>query len=642
MDAEQARRVLGLQSDDDWAIHESSFQAARQQMADLVRQSPTEAMEQRYQEGLMEFDRALAFYRELKSRPPEPSQEADPALRTFEAVAETLAVDEPEEATATVTATRSGSRGVLWLFLLVLAVGASWFGLREWHNRQESQRQLQVAQWETDAADHLSKRRWQDALVLYQNIEALERNSDIAVKGRRSIEAGMVEEQEQYLGYWAGEAIAAFEGSRWDEAKAAIAKVMAVQPRHEEMKALAEKITFMQSAGLRQQWKDQAQAAMDQRQWLAALPWIEKILQAEPQNETAIAWKSTAEQGIQTERDNQRRAEELYQQARGLDQGRYNPQLLDLVSQAKKLAPKDQRIAELYEKVANYGRTMRVPQEYPQLQAALDAARANDRIVIEPGLYEGSFVVNVVVLLEAASGEVILSCPAENGPALTLRSEVQGAKVSGIHFRHSTLVTESERYSAVLVAGAKVSFESCHFQRAAGHGMAVIQGGEVSIEQCRFEENGWDGISVQENKSQAQIRNSVFLGNIHHGIEVWNQATAVIENNRCADNCLNGILIDTKAAVTVKANQLSSNRDYGIVLRAAGGGVVEGNRMAENLLGGMVVGNKAKAVSCVKNVFGENVGPSLSLGEGLVADSYAQNQFPSTPGKSIRLNMPVE
>jgi parallel beta-helix repeat protein len=642
MDAEQARRVLGLQSDDDWAIHESSFQAARQQIADLVRKSPTEAMAQRYQEGLMEFDRALAFFREQKSLPVAPPEQADPALRTFDAVAETLVAEEQAEASSVVTTSRSGSRGLLWFFLLALVVGATLFGLREWQNQQEAKRQLQVAQWEAEAADHLSKRRWQDALVLYQNIEALEQNSDIAVKGRRSIEAGMVEEQEQYIGYWSGEAIAAFDGSRWEEAKAAIAKVFLVQPRHEEMKALAEKITFMQSAGLRQQWKDQAQAAMDQRQWAAALPWIEKILQAEPRNDTAIAWKSAAEQGIQTERENQRRAEELYQQARSLDQGNYNPQLLELVSQAKKLAPEDQRIAALYEKVASYGRTIRVPQDYPQLQAALDAARANDRIVIEPGVYEGSFIASVAVLLEAASGEVILSCPAETGPALTFRSEVQGAKVSGIHFRHSSLVTETERYSAVLVAGARVSFESCRFQRAAGHGMAVIQGGEVSIEQCRFEENGWDGISVQENKSQAQIRNSVFLANIHHGIEVWNQATAVVENNRCADNCLNGILIDTKAPVTVKANQLNSNRDYGIVLRAAGGGVVEGNRIAENLLGGMVVGAKAKGVACTRNVFGENVGPSLSLGEGLGAEAYAQNQFPSTPGKSIRLNMPVE
>lgn len=573
----------------------------------------------------MEFDRALAFFREQQ-------QDREDQSASVEEIAS-------EEKTAV---PRSSGHS-LWLVLTaLLLIVAGLVGLREWQHQQETKRQLQVAQWEAEAADHITKRRWHEALAVYQEIETLQRDSRVAVKGRRSIEAGMLGEQEQFLGYWVGMAISAVEARQWADAEGAMAKVFEVQPHHVEMKALAKKVRLMQSEGVRKQWKDQAQAAMDQRDWVVALPWIGKMLEAEPELEMAMAWKVTAEQGLIIEQENQRQAAELFQQAVVLDKGIYNPQLLDRISRAKKLFPQDSKIAALYQKVASYGRTIHVPQEFSELQKALDSARDNDRIVIEPGTYEGPFAVGVAVILEAASGQVILSCPAEDGPALTIRKSAQGAKISGIQFQHSTMLTDVERYSAVLIVGAKVALDFCRFLRAAGHGMAVIQGGDVDIDQCRFEENGWNGISVQELASKAQIHNSVFLGNIDHGIEVWNQATAVLENNRCADNCLNGILIDTTAAVTVKSNQCTGNRDYGIVLRAGAGGEVSGNRLTENLLGGMAIAVTAKNVECKENNFGKNEGAALSLGKGLSAAPYSKNQFPDTLEKSVLLDLPME
>lgn len=628
MDAEEARRVLGLSSDDDWSTHEPSFQAARDQMADLVRNSPTEAMAQRYQDVLMEFDRAMAFYRENSLIPeaeihhPEPTDDKILESQTLPA--------------------RGSSRVFTWLLVFMVLAGAGYFAVKERQRREEAQRQWQIAQWESQAADHVAKRRWQDAVDLYQKIEILEPQSVISVKGRRSIEAGMLEEKEQYLAYWAGEAIAAFEGSRWEEALAAIAKVREMEPRHEEMTALAKKVRFMQNAGIRQQWKDHAQAAMDQRQWATALNWVEKILQEEPDSEQAKMWKTTAEEGRKTDEANRVRAAELYRQAKQMDQGRYDPRLLEMIREAKKLAPTDAEVTALYEKIAGYTRTIRVPEDFAKLQAAFDAAQPQDRIVIAAGEYEGPFALHVAVTLEAASGEVIFSCSSEIASALTLGKNAHGAQIKGIQFLHTSLNADAERYSTVLVSGAKVSFEACRFTRAAGHGLAVISGAEVSVDQCRFEENGWNGISIQDLGSRAMVRNCQMIANIHHGIEVWNQASATLENNRCSDNCLNGILVDTSAEVNLRSNQLTANRDYGMVLRQSGGGMVSGNRFSANLLGGLVVAKAAATVTCENNVLGKNEGPGLSLGVGVESVRYLNNQFSEPMEKAIRMQISVE
>jgi nitrous oxidase accessory protein NosD len=164
----------------------------------------------------------------------------------------------------------------------------------------------------------------------------------------------------------------------------------------------------------------------------------------------------------------------------------------------------------------------------------------------------------------------------------------------------------------------------------------------VLVEQCRFEENGWNGISLQNQGTRATVRQCQLIANIHHGIEVWDHAAAVLENNRCAENCLNGILIDTSAVVRSKGNQLMANRDYGMFLRQAGGGACESNRIAENLLGGMVVTKAASAMSCSRNVFGSHQGPALSLGVGVAAAPYLENEFAEAVEKSIRRDLPVE
>ncbi len=629
MNAAEARRVLGLSSDDEWPAKELSLQITRDQIAGLVRSAPTEMISDRYQDDLIEFDRALAYFREtihLRS-----SSLLDGSFRESKSP-----VEEPRKE---LKARRGWWKFVL--FFTVLSAGG-FFARNEWQKRKELERQQKLAQWASDAADHLLKRRWQEALVLYQKIEGVEVNSDISLIGRRSIEAGMLEEQEQYLAYWAGEAVAAFEGNRWDETLAAIAKVKAVQPLHEEMNALAARVRFMQTAGIRQEWKNQAQAAIDQQQWDSALVWVEKILQAEPDYASAKEWKTVAEKGKKTQEINRLRAEEIYQKVLQSDQGRYDPRLLEMIREAKKLAPADVRVASLYDKIAGYARTIRVPQDFPGLQAALDAALEQDRILLDAGEYAGPFFLHVPVVLEVTTGAAVMTCDAEKAPVLTIGKKAQGAQIKGVEFRHTSLHQANDRYSAVLVSGATVTFESCRFLRGAGHGLAVIQGGNVQAEQCRFEENGWDGVSIQDSNSKATIRNCQMLSNIHHGIEVWNQASAILENNRCSENCLNGMFLDTTAPLNVKGNQLTANRDYGVVCKGSGEGVFEANRISDNLLGGAVMMKAADSLTCTKNRFEKNQGPSLLLGIGVEPARYTRNEYPDTFEKSVSRDLPEQ
>ena len=219
---------------------------------------------------------------------------------------------------------------------------------------------------------------------------------------------------------------------------------------------------------------------------------------------------------------------------------------------------------------------------------------------------------------------------------MTFGPNAQGAHLDGVIFKHSSFDHAQERFPAVQVRGAAVTFSQCVFREAAGHGLAAMEGAEIVAKQCRFEANGWDGLSVFDDQTKARISDCVSMANGEQGIDVWKNAIAILENNRCDENSRNGILIDTSAAIAMKGNTLRGNREYGVVLRQVGKGDIENNRILGNAIGGMAIAAKAQNASVKQNQLEANQGPGILLEKGVDEKKYAENAI-SVPqgGKKI-------
>ena len=68
MTLDEAKRVLGLGPSEDPISHVEEFTKARDRIADMVRNAPNETIALRYQDGLLEFDKAMAAVREEIAR----------------------------------------------------------------------------------------------------------------------------------------------------------------------------------------------------------------------------------------------------------------------------------------------------------------------------------------------------------------------------------------------------------------------------------------------------------------------------------------------------------------------------------------------------------------------------------------------
>lgn len=647
MDAEEARKVLGLECNEDWHAHLDAFAAARQGIADLVRMAPTETMALRYQEGLMEFDRAMAFFREVDARKrreellmqyPEiviPSETGNTVAAetadTAEASVSSPKVQEEiraETAEASSDSEKSGSRGFLVSLLIVALLAiAGYFGWQEYQNDIKLKQRLQMVAWEAQAAEHLSHRQWDEALSLYALMEKQEPGNPTTRMGRRTVESEMALEQEKYITYWSDAAQVAFETGVWDDVKYAIAMVREKEPNHQGMRDLEAKIALSQSEGERKKWRNAAELAIEEQRWQDALAAIQQVLRVEPQFEQALVWKERAELGVQKMRKNQDKALTLMTKSKAKDQGVYDAEILAWMREARKLDPQNAEILALYERVAAYGRTLRVPGEFKLLQEAVSAAKAQDRIVIAAGRYQASVLVDAPVTIEASGGEVILECEGPKGSILSFGPKSSGSKIHGVSFAHNSLSNENDRFSVILVNGAELEISDCTVRHSAGHGIVAMGGAKLRVVDSRILDNAWDGISAIDAGTQVTIENSQISGNVHHGIDLWKGASGTIQNNRLNENALNGILLDTDQAVIIKNNRFNLNREYGIVVRASGASVITGNQFSQNLLGAVVITQKGKGIDLSNNRFTKNEAAPLLLDKNLPAASYEKNEF---------------
>ena len=614
-----ARKILGLGPDEDPRTHLAEFKDARERIAELVRSAPNDILAERYQKGLIEFDRALAAVQEHLeatgvSAPPLPSKSLVKKPKS----------NAPEETAP--PRKRSLSVFAWLLILLIAACGGGWIYLKSEESKKEHN-QIRVAFLESFGSKFIENRSWPEATKAFDEIEKLSPGSEIARLGRRSIEAGMAEEQTQFIGYWTGQAITELESGRLNEATAAARQVLDKYPNHPEATAVLKKIAAARAMQSRVGALTTARAQMDQRKWNDAILTAKAILANSPEDPDAKSIVADATAALDKATANQARAAELLKNALARDQGQFDQEALDWLREARSLDPDNAQIAAQLEKLSSYTRTLRVPEDFATPEEALAQAHDRDRIVLSAQTWKGPLSINVAVDLQGSdAAQTTIECSPENGSAVTIGPGAKGARISGITFRHESFAVGTERYSIALVRGGGATFVDCRFNDASGHGLAVIEKGEATIQRCRFTGNGWDGIAAIGQGSTLDVTDSECINNFEHGIESWDGAAVTLTNNRCEGNTRNGIHADNgQASATITGNQLIANREFGLVLDSAGDGKISGNTARANLLGGIVIRAAAGKLPVTTNQATLNQGPGLVLEKGLAASSYAGN-----------------
>ncbi len=625
-----ARQILGLGPDEDPRPLLANFRDARERIAAMVRDAPNETLAMRYQQGLVEFDQALAAVREHI----EALGLGDPMM--FEPdQAELPASIEPA-----LSDQRSGRRssGLLvvgiWFLVLMLGLGGGAWVYLQYEDHKHRQRVEKLASLGKQGEYLIENRRWAEATEVYQRIEVLMPGNEITRVGLRGIEAGKAEEQAQFIAYWTGEARAALEAQRWNDAEAAARQVIDRFPESVEAREVLDGLDAARHAEQRNRGIAEVEEWIDRGETDEALAAATALVSLHPGDTEVMDVLGKARLASEKAAADANRARELLVMAVDRDTGVFDGQALDWLREAAMLAPRDEEVAMHLEKMSAYSRTLRVPEDFADLATALEAARENDRILLGPGTWPGPISLNLAVDLQGAgSAETFIECPAVAGSAITVGPDAAGCRISGITFRHLGFDAGEDRYSVALVRGGQANFIDCHFIEGSGHGLAAIEGGQVDLQRCRFRDNGWNGLSATGAGSVANASECQMIGNFGHGVEVWDGAGLTMVNCGAADNSRNGVHSDTTSPVLIEGCDFSGNREFGVVLTKGVNGILADNRIRNNLMGGMVVRKTAAGIRAERNRIMSNIGPGLILEDGLEADSYRDNSITRNSGK---------
>jgi hypothetical protein len=128
---------------------------------------------------------------------------------------------------------------------------------------------------------------------------------------------------------------------------------------------------------------------------------------------------------------------------------------------------------------------LRVPEQYPSIQAAVSASVAGDVVSIADGQYSESidFGGKQISIAARTSGGAILSSPSEARSIIARSNEGPDSRVVGIQF-----IGRNGNGGGILIAQSSPTIENCTFDgiRNGTGGAILIEGGDPRIQSCRF------------------------------------------------------------------------------------------------------------------------------------------------------------
>lgn len=249
--------------------------------------------------------------------------------------------------------------------------------------------------------------------------------------------------------------------------------------------------------------------------------------------------------------------------------------------------------------LASSPREIRVPEDYPTIQEAIDAAEPGDVILVGARTYQENLLITkrlslkgegrYLVTLRAADSQrpsILVKGDANVSLAgLTITGGADGIRIIGSgSVIANDIVVEGNEEGIYLGPFARFELASSKISNNRGDGLIIL--GQAQVHDSEISGNGFQGlkvwssgsVSVRDNKISGNGAEGLFLGrgsievlrnmisgNGSEGIEVWGFSQATIQGNRILGN-LDGILVWGKAQATIGNNIISDSSRDGVLL----------------------------------------------------------------------------
>jgi hypothetical protein len=184
--------------------------------------------------------------------------------------------------------------------------------------------------------------------------------------------------------------------------------------------------------------------------------------------------------------------------------------------------------------------TLRVPAKYPTIQAAINASKDGDEVLVSPGSYDENLAIGKAIALVGARGAA--KTIVDGGYRTTVLSvgltNAQSVRVSGFTFRNGDSNDAGAGVRVTNYGTGAFTLENCLITGNTSHyngggGVYLTNGmGRAVIRHSRVEDNAGFGAGggIWVIGSGILIQDNVIDGNRNGGVSLWGLSAAVVGN----------------------------------------------------------------------------------------------------------------
>jgi len=242
--------------------------------------------------------------------------------------------------------------------------------------------------------------------------------------------------------------------------------------------------------------------------------------------------------------------------------------------------------------------------DHPTLTAALAAAKPGDRILVRPGLYRESVVIDkpVEIIGDGQLGEVVIEATGKStvffkatmGRVANLTVRQAGGEWYGVEIAQGRLDLEgcditSQGLSCVAIhGGADPRLRRNRIHDGKQGGVYVYESGLGTLEDNDIFANTLSGLAIKSGGNPTLRRNRIHDGK-ETGVYVFENGLGTLEDNDIFANDYSGLTITSGGNPTVRRNRIHNGKESGVLVYDNGQGTLEDNEIFGNTLRGVTV-----------------------------------------------------
>jgi parallel beta-helix repeat protein len=314
--------------------------------------------------------------------------------------------------------------------------------------------------------------------------------------------------------------------------------------------------------------------------------------------------------------------------------------LFELLCDCKEERPSERpeiiQVIQRLEEILNQNTLIVSPTgDYPTITAAIEEAHTGSRILIKPGIYQESLILDKPLHLigEGAMEEIIVESQTGRcvwmkteqalirGLSLRCRPALNEKKYFAVDIPEGQLTVEycditSEGLACVAIHSGTAFLNHCQIHDSRAGGIYVYDNGKGRIEHCDIFANAYPGIQIKEggnpqithcqihdgqssgivvsHQGKGEISYCTIYGNAYAGIEINQKGDPVVQDCHIHDGGTSGFYIHHDGYGKIEQCEISGHAYPGITIKNGGEPIIKGCQIYDGKASGVLFSQEAK------------------------------------------------